>query len=77
MIWFLIIILCISLIALFGGGYVIKMVESESTNPSVKMKMNKFRVKWDGKIDLALKIFNWALAAFIIYVIVTGTYYER
>lgn len=64
------------MLALFGGGYVIKMVESESTDPIIKAKMDKFRLKWDGKIDLALKLFNWGLAAFIVYVILTGTYYE-
>lgn len=76
MLWVLGITFLITLTALFGGGYVIKMVESEKTDPVIRMKMNKFRVKWDGKIDVGLKIFNWGLALFILYVILTGTYYE-
>jgi hypothetical protein len=77
MIWFLGIILLTILVFLFGGGYVVKLVETEDTDRVHKEKMERFRGKHLWKIELAVKLANWSLVVFILYCILSGIYIGR
>lgn len=74
MFWIILITLIVTLVFFFGGGYVIKMVESD--DPKIQEKLNRFRQKHDKKVDIAFKVWNWGLVAILLYMVLAGTYYE-